>query len=188
MKDSIFQPRADVSRRCSSGAEHAFSSSSPNRWLWCMGMMRAGRGRASNSITDRARPAYHQCRLRTRTQKRRDRWRPCTRGRSMAVVGMAADPSGAHHAGRHRAGHMFASARRAEGRRGCVVGRRTPPHISMAFMCGRQETRRFSNPTNSVAAAGSNVAPEKFRAITRTVLLVQENADGQRRQHFVALQ
>jgi len=58
----------------------------------------------------------------------------------------------------------------------------------MAFMCGRQSTRRFTTPTDSVAAARSNVAPEKFRAITRTVLLVQENADGQRRQHFVALQ
>jgi hypothetical protein len=31
-------------------------------------------------------------------------------------------------------------------------------------------TRRFATPTDSVAAARSNVAPEMFRAITRTVL------------------
>jgi len=37
--------------------------------------------------------------------------------------------------------------------------------------------RRFTTPTDSVAvAARSNVAPEKFRAITRTVLLVQAKA------------
>ncbi len=40
----------------------------------------------------------------TRTRKRGDRRRRCMRGRSIAVVGMAADPSGAHQAGRHRAG------------------------------------------------------------------------------------
>jgi len=43
---------------------------------------------------------------------------------------------------------------------------------------GPQSTRRFTTPTDSVAAARSNVAPEKFRAITRTVLLVQQNAAG----------
>ena len=40
----------------------------------------------------------------TRTLERGDRRRRCTRGRSRAVVGMAANPSGAHQAGRHRAG------------------------------------------------------------------------------------
>ncbi len=37
-------------------------------------------------------------------------------------------------------------------------------------------TRLFTTCTDSVAAARSNVAPEIFRAMTRTVLLVQANA------------
>ena len=37
-------------------------------------------------------------------QKRGDRRRRCTRGSSRALVGMAANPFGAHQAGRHRAG------------------------------------------------------------------------------------
>jgi len=43
----------------------------------------------------------------TRTRKRGDRRRRCTRGRSRAVVGMAANPSGAHQAGRDRDGLML---------------------------------------------------------------------------------
>gem|GEM_PF-748813 len=39
-----------------------------------------------------------------------------------------------------------------------------------------QSTRRFVTPTDSVAAARSNVAPEMFRAITRTVLFDQTAA------------
>jgi len=35
----------------------------------------------------------------------------------------------------------------------------------------RHGTRRFTTPTDSVAAVRSNVAAEMFRAITRTVLL-----------------
>jgi len=53
---------------------------------------------------------------------------------------------------------------------------------------GPQSTRRFTIPTDSVAVARSNVAPEIFRAITRTVLLVRKKASGQRREDFVALQ
>ena len=87
----------------------------------------------------------------------------------MAVVGMAANPSGAPQAGRHRAGHMFAPARRAERRRRCVVGRRAPSYIE-SLRVWPQGTRRFTTHTDSVAAARSNVAPEMFRAITRTVL------------------
>ena len=64
--------------------------------------------------------------LGTRTRKRGDRRRRCTRGRSMAAVGMAANPSRAHQAGRHRAGHILAPACREVRRRGCEVGRRTP--------------------------------------------------------------
>ena len=36
--------------------------------------------------------------------------------------------------------------------------------------------RRFTTPTDSVAAARSNVAPEMLRALTRTVLFVQAKA------------
>jgi len=41
----------------------------------------------------------------------------------MAVVGMAANPSGAHQAGRHRAGQMLPGmpGGEAEGARGCAA-------------------------------------------------------------------
>ncbi len=72
----------------------------------------------------------------------------------------------------------------AEGTR-CSAARPLPAWV---FSRSRHATRRFTTPTDSVAAARSNVAPEMFRAITRTVLLVRKNAGGQRRQHFGALQ
>ena len=43
----------------------------------------------------------------------------------------------------------------------------------MFLAARRYGTLRFVTPTDSVAAAKSNVSPEIFRAITRTVLLVQ---------------
>jgi len=48
-------------------------------------------------------------RMWTRTRKRGDRRRRCARGRSRAVVGMAANPSGAHQAGRQKAGRTVAA-------------------------------------------------------------------------------
>ena len=54
-------------------------------------------------------------------------------------------------------------------RRGCEVGRRTPS-VEKFITDPGQGTRRFATPTDSVAAARSNVAAEMFRAMTRTVL------------------
>ena len=69
----------------------------------------------------------------TRTQKRGDRRRRCTRGRSRAVVGMAANPSEAHQAGRHRAGQILVPAcRGAEAEGACCWAARPLP----VEMCG----------------------------------------------------
>jgi len=46
----------------------------------------------------------------------------------------------------------------------------------MSFGEGFHGTRRFPTPTDKVTAARSNVAPEMFRAITRTVLFDQTAA------------
>ena len=64
--------------------------------------------------------------LGTRTRKRGDRRRRCTRGRSRAVVGMAANPSGAHQAGRHWASR----ARWSVPSRAALLG--TPIRLSQA--------------------------------------------------------
>ena len=98
----------------------------------------------------------------------------------MAVVGMAANPSGAHQAGRNMAGQDGWSVPSMLIRLGTPI----PPIVGGSG----HGARRFTTPTDSVAAARSNVAPEMFRAITRTVLLVREKAAGQRRRRFVALQ
>jgi len=49
----------------------------------------------------------------------------------------------------------------------CSAARPLPAWV---FSRSRYGARRFTTPTDSVAAARSNVAPEMFRAITRTVL------------------
>lgn len=64
----------------------------------------------------------------TRTRKRGDRRIHCTRGRSRAVVGMAANPSGAHQAGRHRAGHRLPRDAGKRGGGGVLVGGAPPPN------------------------------------------------------------
>lgn len=89
----------------------------------------------------------------------------------MAVVGMAANPSGAP-AGRHRPGHMLPRHARGEveGARGRAA---LPLPVEMSVADRHHGTRRFVTPTDSVAAARSNVAPEIFRAVTRTLLLDQ---------------
>ncbi len=52
-----------------------------------------------------------------------------------------------------------------------------PPPCGEMFLADRHHgIRRFTTCTDSVAAARSNVAPEIFRAITRTALLVQAKA------------
>jgi len=61
--------------------------------------------------------------------KRGDRRRRCTRGRSRAVVGMAAKPSGAHQAGRHRAGHMLSQHAGRRGGGGAWSGGASPPYM-----------------------------------------------------------
>ena len=110
-----------------------------------------------------------QTKAAARTLKRGDRRKHRARGRSMAVVGMAANPSGAHQAGRDRAGPMLPRmpGEEADGARCCAA---RFLHVWMPIGEGRHGTRRFVTPTYSVAAARSNVAPEMFRAITRTVL------------------
>lgn len=50
----------------------------------------------------------------------------------------------------------------------CSAVRALP--VWMVIADRRHGTRRFTTPTDSVAAARSTVAPEMFRAITRTVL------------------
>ena len=60
--------------------------------------------------------------LGSRTRKRGERWKRCTRGISRVVVGMGANPSRANQASRHRACQRLAPACREVRQRGCVVG------------------------------------------------------------------
>lgn len=84
----------------------------------------------------------------TRSRKRKDRWRRCKRCRSMAVVGMAANPTGAHQAGRHRARCCLAC--RIRRRRGCEAGWRTPSWWRL------RHGTRYITPTDSVAAGSGD--------------------------------
>ncbi len=82
---------------------------------------------------------------------------------------MAANPSGAHQAGRHRAGPTLPGmpGKEAEGAR-CRAARPLP--VWMSIDEGSNGTLRFATTTDSVAAARSAGAADMFRAITRTVL------------------
>jgi len=90
----------------------------------------------------------------TRTQKRGDRRRRCTRGRSRAVVGMAANPSGAHQAGRHRAGQILGEAEGA-----CGSAER-PLLVEMCVGEVRHDLLHFGTPSTA-SIEGSGIAASR---------------------------
>ena len=111
----------------------------------------------------------------TRTQKRGDRRRRCTRGRSMAVVGMAANPSGAHQAGRHRAGRV----RWSVPSRAALLG--TPIHRSPAVIESRhppldhlQRQRRHGE----VNRRGADIPRRHAHAVVRPHMAIEHEGDA----------
>lgn len=83
---------------------------------------------------------------------------------------------------------MYMGAIRGESKAG--DGRCPPRRLCLIAFSGSpsdytknaQGTRRFVTPTESVAAARSKVAPEMFRAITRTVLFDHTAASSSRKR------